>query len=181
MTDEPDDELEDEQDEDDDPSTVLPSAFIDRLATLIAETPEERAQRLQVEREAAFIAHGETRSEREARHRAERKAAERAATAMWRQDHAERAKRFRKWVLLTAVSAGIGWQLRLPQALAHVPMPVTVAVWLAAAWMDWHLRDHGRVRVSSVRGPLRLVVLIVVRAPLASALLAVLRLVPTHH
>lgn len=173
------DPTEDDDTEDDDPSYVLPSAVLDRIAAFIAETPAERAARLRVEREAAFISAGETKSEREARHRAERKAAERSATALWRQQHGERVKRFRQWVLLTAVSTGVGWEIGLPQLLAHLPMPIQVGTAFGAWSLDWELRGRGRVRVSSVRGKGRILLLIVTRVPVASALVALLGLVPT--
>lgn len=169
---------EEGEEEDDDPSHVLPAAFFDRLAAAIAETPEERAARHQVEREAAFIAAGETKSEREARHRAERKAAERAATALWRQHYGERVKRFRLWVLLTAVSTGIGWEVGLPQALAHLPMWVQIGATAGAYWVDRWLRTKGKIRISEVRR-WSLVLVLLTRVPFASALVALLGLVPT--
>lgn len=172
-----DEELEDEPEEDDDPSHVLPMAVLERIAVIIAETPEERAERRKTEREAAFIAGGETPSEREARHRAERKQAERAATVLWRQPYVERAKRFRRWMLLTAVSAGIGWEIGLPQALARVPGPVQVAAAAGALWVDRWLRSRGKVRVSQAR-QWALVGVILTRVPFASALVAVFDLVP---
>lgn len=177
MTEEP-DEKEGEPEQDDDPSHVLPAAVLERIAAIIAETPEERATRRKTEREAAFIARGETPNEREARHRAEKKAAERAATAVWRQHYGERAKRFRQWVLLTAVSASIGWEIGLPQGLAHLPTWVQVGAAGGAYWVDLWLRSLGKIRVSKVRR-LALVVVLVTRVPFASALVALLGLVPT--
>jgi hypothetical protein len=177
VTEEP-DEKEGEPEQDDDPSHVLPAAVLERIAAIIAETPEERATRRKTEREAAFIAAGETQNEREARHRVERKAAERAATALWRQHYGERVKRFRQWVLLTAVSTGIGWEVGAPQALAHLPQPVQVGAVVAAWWVDWWLRSKGKVRVSEAR-QWALVGVILTRVPFASALVAMCGLVPT--
>ncbi|KJS56304.1 hypothetical protein VM98_07755 [Streptomyces rubellomurinus subsp. indigoferus] len=149
-----------------------------QLGTIISETPEERAERLRAEREARHEAAGETESERRARHRREAIARRQRASVLWRQPQSERARRFRRWCVLTTISASVGFAVHLPQALAHLPMPVGLGA-LGAAWLlDLKLRGGGHVRVTQVRGPVALTYLCVVRVPVASALVAVLGLGP---
>lgn len=147
------------------------TAFADHLGQLITETPEERRTRLTTEREAAFKASGETAEQRKARHKAEAKAAKRAATrkAQAKEDSG-RARRFRRWCTLTALSASAGYATGLVQLIA--PGGPYVGLLLAAFGygLDLRLRDWGGTRVAEVRRPLALAVLIVVRIPVASGL-----------
>ncbi|MFE2911266.1 hypothetical protein [Kitasatospora indigofera] len=157
------------------PTTAAPgfdvSAFADRLGQLITETPEERRARLAAEREAAFKASGETAEQRQARHKAEAKAAKRAAARKARaKGDSGRARRFRRWCTLTALSASAGYATGLVQLIA--PGGPYVGLFLATFGygLDLRLRGWGSTRVSEVRRPLPLAVLVVVRIPVASGL-----------
>lgn len=157
-------------------------AFADRLGQIVTETTEERAARQHAEREAAFKAAGETADERKARHRAEKQAAKRAAARARRrakEGDSGRARRFRRWCILTALSASIGYELGLIQALAAAPTGVA-ALAAAAGWvLDLRVRSWGDVAVSEVRRPIALAVLVICRVPLASALTAALHILST--
>jgi hypothetical protein len=148
-----------------------------RLGTIISETPEERTLREQQERDAVHEAAGETESQRRARHKREAVARRQRAGALWHQDHTERTKRFRRWCILTFVSASAGYAVHLPQALAHLPFSVGLGA-LGLAWaFDLKMRGWGHVRVTQVRGP-AVLYLCLVRVPVSSALIAVLGLAP---
>jgi hypothetical protein len=164
-------------DEPEAPATSAPdfdvTAFADRLGRLITETPDERRARQHAEREAAFEAAGETAEQRKARHKAEAKAAKRQAAR--KASHAKagssgRARRFRRWCTLTALSASAGYGIGLVQLIT--PGGPYVGLLLAAVGygLDLRLRDWGGTRVSEVRRPLPLAVLIVCRIPVASGL-----------
>jgi len=162
-------------------------ALTDRLGLLISETPEERRARQHQEREAAFEAAGETKAERKTRHRAEKLDRQHRTSAMWRQPHGERARRFRRWCTLTALSASAGYTVGLVQLVTHLPYPVALLA-TAGTWaLDLRVRGWGHVRVSAVRGFGALAVLVFVRIPFGSALAAVLGLgrllgaLPFHH
>jgi hypothetical protein len=157
----------------------------DRVGTILTETPDERAERQRAEHEAKYEAKGETEQQRRRRHRREAIARRQRASVLWRQDDAERRKRFRRWCILTAASAAAGYLLHLPQALTHVPLPVGVGTVFLAWLFDHKLRGGGHVRVTQVRGP-AVLYLCLVRIPMASALIAVLGLTPifaltNHH
>ncbi|NUP53383.1 MAG: hypothetical protein HOW97_39585 [Catenulispora sp.] len=157
----------------------------DRVSTILTETPDERAERLREEREAAYKAKGESEDERKARHRREAITRRQKASALWHQVDAERRKRFRRWCILTAASAAAGYLMHLPQVLTHVPLPVGVGAVILSWLLDHKLRGGGHVRVTQVRGP-AVLYLCLARVPLASALFAVLDLTPlfaltTHH
>jgi hypothetical protein len=148
-----------------------------RIGTILTETPDERAERERAEHEAKYEGK-ETDAQRRARHRREAIARRQRNSVLWRQGNDERAKRFRRWCILTALSAAGGYLLHLPQALTHVPLPVGVGA-LAVSWLfDRKMRGGGHVRVTQVRGPAALTYLCLVRIPLASALFAVLGLTP---
>jgi uncharacterized membrane protein YdbT with pleckstrin-like domain len=152
-------------------------SLADRLGQLITETPEARAGRQHAEREAAFEAAGETADQRKARHRAEKKAARRQAdraARLAKEGSSGRARRFRRWCVLTALSASAGYAVGLPQLLA--PGGPYVGLLVAAfGWaLDLRVRGWGDTPVSEIRRPLALAVLVVVRVPLASGLLAAL-------
>lgn len=157
-------------------------AFADRLGQIVTETPEDRAARQHAEREAAYKAAGETADERKARHRAEKQASKRAAARARRrakEGDSGRAKRFRRWCILTALSASIGYELGLVQALAAAGTGVSVLA-AAAGWaLDLRIRSWGDVAVSEVRRPIAIAVLVVCRVPLASALTAALHILST--
>jgi hypothetical protein len=149
------------------------TAFADRLGQLIAETPEERRARQHAEREAQFEAAGETPEQRKARHKAEAKAAKRQAArkaSHAKQGDSGRARRFRRWCTLTALSASTGYATGLIQLIT--PGGPYVGLLLAAVGygLDLRLRNWGGTRVSEVRRPLPLAVLIVCRIPVASGL-----------
>ncbi|MFD8636589.1 hypothetical protein [Streptomyces sp. NPDC059533] len=153
------------------------AAFADRLGAVLAESPEERAHRQYLERERHYEEQGETRVERRIRHREEQRAQRRRDSAVWRVHYSERARRFRKWVVLTCCSASLGFAFGLVQALTVPPVGVAYGVALAGWWLDWRVRGRGRTRLSEVRGP-GLLVAVIVRIPLASALAVVSKLGP---
>ncbi|MFF3074486.1 hypothetical protein [Kitasatospora sp. NPDC057936] len=182
-----DDDIEDQAVEDDDQDQPDAEADQERydlrtvaesLRLLISQTPEEQAERARREREEEFREQGETPDEREDRHRAEQLVQQRRASVLWRQAHSERARRFRRWCILTTTSAVLGYQMGVVQLAAH--MPLTVAALAAAgAWLvDLRMRGWGHVRVSEVRGFPGLTILILVRVPFASALVGALGLAP---
>ncbi|GAA2129877.1 hypothetical protein GCM10009760_01630 [Kitasatospora kazusensis] len=185
-------DTEDQAAEDQQPAPNTTPAYdlndvVNRLGLLISETPEERAKRLRAEHEAWYERQGETPDQRKARHRSEHAAQRRRASMLWRQPQSERARRFRRWCILTAASASIGYAFGAVQLVAH--MPVTAAALTAAGtWaLDLRMRGWGHVRVSEARGPGALTVLVLVRVPFASALAGALGLAPllalfsTHH
>ena len=153
-------------------------AFADRIGQLITETPEQRTRRLRDEREQAFLDGGETEAQRKTRHRNERAEHQRRMAAVWRQHPHERVRRFRRWIILTAISASAGYALHLPQLIAHTPAPVQWGIVFATWSLDLYLRGWGRTRVSEVRGKIAIPLTLAVRVPLASALLTVGHLTP---
>jgi hypothetical protein len=98
-----------------------------------------------------------------------------------------RARHFRRWCTLTALSACLGTELHLPQTFASVISRAWSAggMWvgtgaagflIGTTWAaDWYLRggtrETGATPVSQVRRK-RLPILVVVRTPFASALVA---------
>ncbi|MFJ2579987.1 hypothetical protein [Kitasatospora aureofaciens] len=164
---------------------------LDRLSQTITETPEERRQRLDREEDARIdadrVAAGkkpETDRERAQRHkqrdRVRRHRAERYASMLHKVDSSERVRRFRRWSVLTGLSASVGYSVGLVQWADAQGIGAYVV--LAAGWaLDlWMRRDaHGHMtRVSQVRGAVRLPVLVLVRVPVASALAAACHLAP---
>lgn len=148
------------------------------LRLLISQTPEEQAERARKEREDQFREQGETPEEREDRHRAEQLVQQRRASVLWRQPQSERARRFRRWCILTTTSAVLGYQMGAVQLAARVPLTVA-ALAAAGAWLiDLRMRGWGHVRVSEVRGFPGLTILVLVRVPFASALVGALGLAP---
>lgn len=166
----------------------------DRIALLLSETEQQRHQRLQAERDAAYALHGETQRQRTERHK--REAHARQTAARRRQIRGEmlnsslRARRFRRWCTLTALSAAIGWQCGLVQILGTVAADSDPVLHAGAGLfflgiggaIDWYLRggarDGGAIPVTEIRGKARLLLLIVTRVPFASALAAALQISP---
>jgi hypothetical protein len=149
------------------------SAFADRLGQIITETPEDRRTRQHAEREAQFKASGETAEQRKTRHKAERKHAKRQAARKARlakEGNSGRARRFRRWCTLTALSASAGYSVGLVQLIT--PGGPYVGLLLAGFGygLDLRLRNWGGTRVSEVRRPLPLAVLVICRIPVASGL-----------
>ncbi|MBV6697460.1 hypothetical protein KV557_10020 [Kitasatospora aureofaciens] len=163
------------------------NAIADRLGhtigTLISETSEEREARIQADREARYAAAGETDSQRKARHKREAIARKRKASALRHQDGTERAKRFRRWCIVTAMSASAGYAVGLVQLVAHLPLPVGTAALIGGWALDLRVRGlvidrrgqgRGPTRVTAVRGAAPLILLTIARIPVASALTGVL-------
>ncbi|MFE7591951.1 hypothetical protein ACFU6K_21335 [Kitasatospora sp. NPDC057512] len=165
--------------------------LVDLLADRISETPEDRAarkaaehelekQRARAEEDRALAAAGETPAQRDLRHRRQRLADQREAKLRARRQHrkaarakagsSDRARRVRRWCVLTAISAIGGYSTGLIQVIT--PGGPYVGLLLAAGgWaLDLHLRDRGRLRVSEVRRPVPLLILIVSRVPVAAGL-----------
>ncbi|MEV7935270.1 hypothetical protein AB0O82_03925 [Kitasatospora sp. NPDC088264] len=175
-------DLDDAEDDADEQPRTTPAYdlndVVERLGLLISETPEERAERMRAEREDWHERQGETPAQREARHRSERLAVRRQASAAWRQPQSERARRFRRWCILTTASAVVGYSVGAVQLVAHVPIAVAALAAGGAWFFDLRMRGWGQVRVSEVRGAGALTVLVLVRVPLASALVGALGLAP---
>jgi hypothetical protein len=149
------------------------SAFADRIAAAIAETPEQRRDRAEQARRAT-----ETKAETKARHKQAKRDAEHRAAAFYRQHSGERARRVRKWSAVTVLAASVGYAVHLVQLVSSLPFGVGVGA-LAACWvLDLRLRGWGTVRVADVRGPRSWLLLVAARIPFGSALAAVLHLAP---
>ncbi|MFH8387678.1 hypothetical protein ACH4E7_43510 [Kitasatospora sp. NPDC018058] len=170
--------------------------MVDLLAARISETPEERTARLETEREldkrrrraredAERAAAGETPEQRTRRHRQQQLADKREAATRARRERrraareagpSDRVRRFRRWCVLTAISAVGGYSTGLVQVIT--PGGPYVGLLLAAfGWgLDTHLRDRGRLRVSEVRGARPLVLLVLARIPVAAGLTVALGL-----
>lgn len=88
----------------------------------------------------------------------------------------DRARRLRKWALLTACSATIGYALYLPQLLDRATLPLQIGAWLTAWGLDLWTREWGTTRVSDITGPWPITLTILARVPLASALIAALNI-----
>ncbi|MER5350610.1 hypothetical protein ABT093_09790 [Kitasatospora sp. NPDC002551] len=172
--------------------------LVDLLADRIGETPEERAARRQAEHElqrqrararedAELAAQGETPEQRTRRHRRQQLADRREAQARARRQRrraarvagpTDRTSRFRRWCTLTAISAIGGYTIGL------VPLLAPGGPWVGGliAFFGWALdlltRDLGRLRVSEVRGPAPLALLVLLRVPVASGLAVALGLGP---
>ncbi|MFJ7908218.1 hypothetical protein [Kitasatospora sp. NPDC096204] len=165
--------------------------LVDLLADRLSETPEGRAARLEAQRElekqrarvredAARAAAGETPAQRDLRHRQQRLADQREAKVRARRQYrkaaratagsSDRTRRFRRWCVLTAISAVGGYATGLVELIT--PGGPFVGLLLAGAgWaLDLHLRDRGRLRVSEVCRPGPLLILIAARIPVASGL-----------
>jgi len=178
-------EADDDDDEDAGPPFDL-RALADQLTGVLSETPQEREQRRYAEAEARYADAGESRVERSQRHREERRQRERWSSVLPLVPHSERVSRFRRWVVLTALSASAGYACDLVQIAARLPLTEGAVALGAGWWFDLWMRRWGRTRVSQVRGAFPLALLLVVRIPVASALVAVLGLAPllaltNHH
>jgi hypothetical protein len=172
--------------------------LVDMLGARITETPEDRAARREAEREldkqrararedAVRAAAGETPEQRTRRHREQQLADKREARTRARRERrraarakgpSDRTRRFRRWCTLTAISATGGYATGLVPLIA--PGGPYVGLLLAGfGWaLDLHTRDRGRLRVSEVRGAGPLVLLVLVRIPVASGLAVALGLAP---
>ncbi|MFD8708163.1 hypothetical protein ACFV1W_37230 [Kitasatospora sp. NPDC059648] len=170
--------------------------MVDLLASRISETPEERAVRLEAEREldkrrrraredAERAAAGETPEQRTRRHRQQQLADKREAATRARRERrraaraagpSDRVRRFRRWAILTAISAVGGYATGLVQ-ITTPGGPMVGALLAFFGWgLDTHLRDRGRLRVSEVRGARPLILLVLARIPVASGLTVALGL-----
>jgi len=161
-------------------------ALADQLTGVLSETPQEREQRRYAEAEARYAEAGESRAERSQRHRAERRDQQHRASMLLLVHHSERVRRFRRWVVLTGLSASVGYGLGFVQIAARLPLTEGAAALGGCWWLDLYVRRWGRVRVSQVRGAFPLALLVVTRIPVASALTALLGLAPllaltNHH
>ncbi|WP_406090011.1 hypothetical protein [Kitasatospora purpeofusca] len=172
--------------------------MVDLLADRIGETPEERTTRRQAEQElhrqrararedAALAAAGETPEQRTRRHREQQLADRREARTRARRQRrraartagrSDRTRRFRRWCVLTAISATGGYATGLV-ALITPGGPFVGLLLAAFGWaLDLQVRDRGRQRVSEVRGPWPLITLVALRVPVASGIAVALGLGP---
>ncbi|MEU1284931.1 hypothetical protein [Kitasatospora sp. NPDC005856] len=173
--------------------------LVDLLADRLSETPEDRAARQATQREvekqrararedARLAATGETPAQRDLRHRQqhladEREAKQRARRQRRRAARAQlsastRYKRFRRWCVLTAISAVGGYSIGLVTVISPGGPWVGALLATFGHAFDLYLRDRGRLRVTEVRGAGRLALLTVVRIPVASGLAVATGLAP---
>lgn len=94
----------------------------------------------------------------------------------------DRHLRVRRWLLVNALSASVGYGLHLVQLFAHWPRPVTCLA-LAGVYAFELLKlrrqpDGSFVALSQVRGAPAFWLLVAVRVPVASALAALLGFAP---
>ncbi|MFI9333034.1 hypothetical protein ACIGZJ_36550 [Kitasatospora sp. NPDC052868] len=170
--------------------------LVDMLGARITETPEDRAARLQTERESAKLraraeedarlaAAGETPEQRTKRHRQQQLADQREAKARARRQRrraareagpSDRTRRFRRWCVLTAISATGGYITGLIPLITPGGPYVGLLLALFGWAIDLHLRDRGRLRVSEVTRPFPLVLMVLARIPVASGLAVALGL-----
>ncbi|MFD4394670.1 hypothetical protein [Kitasatospora sp. NPDC058478] len=171
--------------------------FADLLAERISETPGDRAARLEANRELAKerarvqedqarAAAGETPTQRTRRHRQQQLADQREARTRARRERrraarvagpSDRAKRFRRWAILTAISAVGGYVTGLVPLITPGGPMVGALVAALGLGLDVRTRDMGRLRVSEVRG-WPVVLLILLRIPVASGLAVACGLAP---
>ncbi|MFD7412904.1 hypothetical protein [Kitasatospora purpeofusca] len=164
--------------------------MVDLLAERIGETPDERTARRRAEHEldrqrararedAQRAAAGETPEQRTRRHREQQLADRREARTRARRqrrraartaDPSERTRRFRRWCVLTAISATGGWATGLVSLIATGGPFVGLLVATFGWALDLQVRDRGRQRVSEVTGPFPLITLVALRVPVASGL-----------
>ncbi|CAN3981243.1 hypothetical protein [Kitasatospora purpeofusca] len=164
--------------------------MVDLLADRIGETPDERATRRRAEHEldrqrararedAARAAAGETPEQRTRRHREQQLADRREARTRARRQRrraartagpSDRTRRFRRWCVLTAISATAGWATGLVALIAPGGPFVGLLVATFGWALDLQVRDRGRQRVSEVTGPFPLITLVALRVPVASGL-----------
>lgn len=159
---------------------------MDELSRAITETPDERRRRLRDEDDTARAAAGEIPQQRAKRHaaedRAERRRTQRAATRAWRAAPSEKARRFRRWCILTAASASAGYSLGLVQLASSLPPLVAGLFALPATyWLDLRMRGgwHNASRLSDLWGWAnwrRISAVLLARIPVASVLASLLHL-----
>ncbi|MFF2354927.1 hypothetical protein ACFVVL_34815 [Kitasatospora sp. NPDC058115] len=172
--------------------------LVDLLADRIGETPDERAQRRQAEHElqrrraraqedAVLAARGETPEQRTRRHRQQQLADRREARTRARRQRrraarvagpSDRTRRFRRWCVLTAISATGGYATGFVSLIAPGGPFVGLLVATFGWALDLQVRDRGRQRVSEVTGPFPLITLVALRIPVASGLAVALGLDP---
>ncbi|RPE33744.1 hypothetical protein EDD38_2041 [Kitasatospora cineracea] len=163
--------------------------LVDLLADRIGESPEERIarkraeaelakQRSRAQEDARMAAAGETPEQRTRRHREQQLADKREASLRARRQRrraaravgpSDRTRRFRRWCVLTAISATGGYAVGfIPLISAGGPF-VGLLVTVFGLTLDLYARDGGRQRVSEVRG-WALVLMLLLRVPVASGL-----------
>jgi hypothetical protein len=176
------------------------TASMDLLNRAITETPEERKQRLHDEQQAADKARreaddairaslGETPEQRAERHHAEDRArrereriedrekrhkTQRAATRLWKASPDQRARRFRRWCTLTALSASIGYSIGIVQWVGGLPALVAGFALIPTYAFDLYTRNCSRL--SALDGWLPVTAVIFTRVPVASVLASLLHL-----
>lgn len=145
--------------------------------------PEERRRRQRDEDDAARATLGETPRQRAQRHRREdnqrRRKAQRAASRLWKVGADERARRFRRWCVLTALSASAGYAVGLVQWVSTLPPLVAMLIALPAAyWLDLRMRGgwRGGVRLTDLRGASPISAVLLTRVPVSSVLASLLHL-----
>lgn len=160
---------------------------MDDLSRSIVETPEDRRQRVRSETRAADDERraelGETPAQRALRHQAEDRAeqrwARRAATRIWKARPDERSRRFRRWCILTGLSASAGYSMGLVQLTSTLPTGVaTLIAFPATYWLDLRLRGgiFNFERISDLRDARRIAIVLMTRIPVASVLASILQL-----
>lgn len=151
------------------------------LARAVTETPEQKRHRERAEDDDRREALGETPKQRRRRHQAEdrkrRAMRERLDSLPWNRDPTDRVRRFRRWCVMTALSATAGTKFATfldgDQGLAAL---VLVLGYGADLWS----RQFGALAVSDVtmRQPVRLGLVILIRIPFAAALASLCGVAP---
>lgn len=162
-----------------DGQTIL-AAAMDELTRTITETPDQRRRRLRQEDDWQRAQAGETPPQRAARHRREDRLRARAQSRLWKVAEGERARRFRRWCTLTAISASAGYAVGLVQLFTTESSDlVNLLIFLPATYvLDRRIRG-GWVRaerISDLRGPHAIGAVLATRIPVASVLASLLHL-----
>lgn len=162
-------------------STRTITDAMNALSRAIVETPEQRRHRERTEDDDRREALGETPKQRKRRHQAEdrkRRAIRRRLESLpWHRSSAERVRRFRRWCVMTALSATAGTSIATfldgDQGLALLVLTLGYGA-------DLWSRQLGTLAVSDVtmRQPVRLLMVLLIRMPFAAALASLCHVAP---
>lgn len=151
------------------------------LARTITETPEQRRHRERIADDDRREAAGETPKQRRRRHQAEdrrrRAIRQRLDSLPWNRDPAERVRRFRRWCVMTALSATAGTTVA---TFLDGDQGLAVLTLVLGYGADLWSRHLGAVAVSDVtmRQPVRLLLVLLIRMPFAAALASLCHVSP---
>lgn len=151
------------------------------LSRAITETPDQRRHRERIEDDDRREALGETPKQRKRRHQAEdrkRRAIRRRLDSLpWNHSTAERVRRFRRWCVMTAASAVAGTSIA---TFLDSDQGLAVLVLALGYGADLWSRQLGALAVSDVtmRRPVRLGLVVLIRIPFAAALASLCHIAP---